>query len=81
MTGYGSRYKLFQKAIQSKFGPNPAISMNFEATTHPSSKFEVTVNGTLHHTKIGVEGLPPSGFPDTEAKLTPIIAAIEEALG
>jgi len=45
----------------------------------PTSKFEVTVNGVLLHTKVGDGGLSPSGFPDTPAKLTPIIDAISAA--
>ena len=63
-----------------KFGPNPAISMSYEATPNPSSKFEVSVNGVLLHSKIGAGGLSPSGFPDSEVKLQPIFVAIEEAL-
>lgn len=54
--------------------------MLYEATPNPSSKFEVTVNGRLVHSKIGASGLLPSGFPDSDAKLAPIFAAIEEAL-
>jgi hypothetical protein len=54
--------------------------MSYEVTPNPSSKFEVTVDGKLVHTKIGAGGLSPSGFPDNEAKLAPIFSAIEEAL-
>jgi len=59
--------------------PSTPIEFTFEATPTPTSKFEVTVNGVLLHTKVGDGGLSPSGFPDTPAKLTPIIDAISAA--
>ncbi len=47
---------------------------------NPSSKFEVTVNEVLVHSKIGDGGLSPAGFPDTPAKLNPILEAITAAM-
>ena len=46
----------------------------------PTSKFEVLVDGSLVHSKIGDGGLSPAGFPDSEAKLKPVFAAISAAL-
>lgn len=47
----------------------------------PTSKFEVTINDKLVHTKVGDGGLMPAGFPDSDTKLAPIFAAIDAALG
>ena len=45
------------------------IAFSYEATPTPTSKFEVTVNDVLVHSKIGDNDLTPAGFPDSEAKL------------
>ena len=65
--------------------PNPAFHASHDLTTStatqtPSSKFEVTVNRVLVHTKVGAGGLMPAGFPDSETKLAPVFAAISAAL-
>jgi len=54
-----------------------------EGTPTATSKFEVTVNGKLVHTKVGDEARPdlsPSGFPDTPAKLAVVVSAMQAEL-
>ena len=63
-----------------KSDPLPYLIRYAYHMKEPSSKFEVTVNGVLCHTKVGDGGLLPAGFPDSEAKLRPIFALISAAL-
>jgi len=51
------------------------VEMSCEATPNRTSKFEVTVNGKLVHSKLKGEG-----FVDNKAKLDKVIKAVEAAL-
>ncbi|KAG1674297.1 hypothetical protein FOA52_013486 [Chlamydomonas sp. UWO 241] len=56
------------------------VAFSSVATPEPSSKFEVTVNGVLVHTKIGDGELLPAGFPDSAEKLGKVLTAIQAAM-
>eukprot|EP00798_Chlamydomonas_sp_ICE-L_P006750 gene6750-3423_t len=68
-----------EDAVRKAF-PDGDIEFSYEATPTATSKFEVTINGKLVHSKIGDGGLMPAGFPDSEKKLTPVLEEIKAAM-
>jgi selT/selW/selH-like putative selenoprotein len=71
--GYGRRYNSFAAELKGEFGDN--ITVTGQSTPTATSKFEVTVDGRLIHSKIGGQG-----FVDSEQKLMGIFAQIEAAM-
>ena len=71
--GYRPKFERLKAQLGDEFGDE--IECTGEGTPDVSGKLEVTVNGTLVHSKKNGDG-----YVDSDAKLKKIVSAIEAAL-